>query len=178
MDEERIDPGHKGIRDVLRVVGPIVLGIGVLLTVVAFVSFFAAFGGSGPPKYFWCGFIGLPMMALGGVMTKLGYIGKITRYMSGEISPVAKDTINYVGTESREGIKAVASAIGEGLRGTGAGAAGTKVRCHKCNELLEENAKFCSNCGAAIVKNKECPGCRELNDPDAKFCDNCGYRFI
>ena len=128
MEEERIDPGHKGIRDVLRVAGPIVLGMGVLLTVVAFVSFFTAFGGHGPPKYFWCGFIGLPMIAAGGAMTKFGYMGKVARYVSGEISPVAKDTINYVGTESREGIKAVASAIGDRLRGESTGTAGTTPR--------------------------------------------------
>ncbi|MBN2271824.1 MAG: zinc-ribbon domain-containing protein, partial [Sedimentisphaerales bacterium] len=53
----------------------------------------------------------------------------------------------------------------------------TKIRCHKCNALLEEDAKFCSKCGAPLSKTKPCPQCRELNDPDAKFCDNCGHDF-
>jgi len=174
-DEERIDPGHKGIRDVLRIVGPIVLITGILLFVVAIVNFFMAFGGSEPPKYFWCGFLAIPLMFAGGVMTSYGFIGKLARYQAGEMGPVVKDTFNYVARESQDGIRSVASAIGEGLRG--AGAAGTKVRCHKCNELLDQGAKFCSSCGAAIIKSKECPKCKELNDPDAKFCDNCGYRF-
>jgi RNA polymerase subunit RPABC4/transcription elongation factor Spt4 len=38
-------------------------------------------------------------------------------------------------------------------------------------------AKFCSECGAAMEKSKACPNCKELNDPDAKFCDNCGNTF-
>jgi len=112
-------------------------------------------------------------------------MGKVARYAAGEMAPVGKDTFNYVAKGTQEGVKAFAGALGEGLSeglggGLGIGAVaggGVKVRCHKCNELLEDDAKFCSNCGAAISKSKACPQCSELNDPDAKFCDNCGYRY-
>jgi len=76
---------------------------------------------------------------------------------------------------TREGVKAVAGAIGQGLREGGLGGAPqTVVRCHKCNALAQADAKFC---GQSLGKTKPCPGCRELNDPDAKFCDNCGHAF-
>ena len=110
-DSSKIDPGHSGIRDVLRVVGPIVLGLGLLLIVIGMVSFFAAMTSFGdPPKYFWCCFLGGPLVFVGIVMTAYGYMGKVARYTAGEMAPVAKDTFNYIATESKEGITAVASA--------------------------------------------------------------------
>ena len=42
MEEEKIDPGHGGIRDVLRVVGPIVAVIGLIFGIVGIASFFSA----------------------------------------------------------------------------------------------------------------------------------------
>ena len=182
MEEEKIDPGHGGIRDVLRVVGPIVAVIGLIFGIVGIASFFSAFGGSGPPRQFWCAFVGMPLLAVGIALTKFGYMGKFARYVAGEIAPVGKDTFNYMADGTKDGIKTVAKAIGEGLGGAlgGAAAAGparTKVRCHKCNSLVAEDSKFCGNCGAAVAKTKACPQCSELNDPDAKFCDNCGHNF-
>ena len=139
-----------------------------------------------PPVLFVLGFFGLPVMSAGTVMTFLGYMGKIARYMQAETAPVAKDTFNYMADGTREGVTAVASAVGEGLAagiGTvGGGQAGsaeeiTRVRCRKCGFLETADAKFCSGCGAAMQKDKLCPGCNELNDADARFCDNCGHAF-
>ena len=179
-DSSRIDPGHSGIRDVLRIVGPILLLIGIGLIATAIINFAMAFGGSEPPRLFWCFFLAFPFLIVGTPMTQFGYMGKVARYTAGEMAPVAKDTFNYVATESKEGITAVASAIGEGLTAGGVALGGENkesVRCHKCNSVQDADAKFCDDCGTALLKNKQCPGCDELNDPDAKFCDNCGHDF-
>lgn len=176
----KIDPGHNKPRNVLRIVGPIILGLGVLLIVIGIASFFMSMGGFEPPKYFWCAFLGIPLVFVGGVMTQFGYMGKVARYAAGEMAPVAKDTFNYVATESKEGITAVAGAIGQGLKDGGISLGAEikdYVRCHKCNSIQDADAKFCDDCGTTLVKNKQCPICNELNDPDAKFCDNCGHRF-
>ena len=180
-DQNKIDPNHNSIRDLCRIIGPLMLVVGILFIAVGMISFFAAFGGSGPPKLFWCAFIGMPLAAFGSIITKIGYMGKIARYMSGEISPVAKDTFNYMADGTQQGVKTVATAIGQGI-GAGVAAAGggepqTIIRCHKCNNTQEEDAKFCSDCGTPLEKSKPCPSCNELNDPDAKFCDNCGKNF-
>ncbi len=180
MQDKQIDPEHRSIRDTLRIVGPIVAGAGVLLIIIGIISFFMAFGGSGPPKYFWCAFLGMPLTFAGAVMTSYGYMGKVMRYQAQEMAPVAKDTFNYMADGTQEGIKTVAGAIGQGLREGGFGSStGTeaKVRCHKCNALNEPDAKFCDQCGGAMAKSKPCPQCNEVNDPDAKFCDNCGYAY-
>ncbi|MHC4743870.1 MAG: zinc ribbon domain-containing protein [Planctomycetota bacterium] len=184
MEEEKINPGHRGMRDTLRVVGPIVGVIGLIFIIIGLVSFFSSMGSFGPPKYFWCAFVGGPILIVGIALTKFGYMGKVARYMAGEIAPVGKDTFNYMADGTKDGVKTLATAIGSGLGAGIAGASGavsggqeTKVRCHKCNELVDEDAKFCNECGVPLSKSKPCPQCSELNDGDAKFCDNCGHNF-
>lgn len=171
--EDPIDPGHKGPQNLFRVLGPVVLGLGLFLIVIAFVDFFLAFGA----KLFWCFFLAMPLIFVGGVMCQFGYAGKVARYMAQEMAPVSKDTFNYLADGTQEGVKTVAAAVGQGLAAGGValgGKAATKVRCHKCNALAEEGARFCPQCGSPLGKTKPCPNCRELNDPDARFCDNCG----
>jgi RNA polymerase subunit RPABC4/transcription elongation factor Spt4 len=179
MHDRQIDPGHGSIQRILRIVGPILVGMGVLLIAIGIGSFFMAFGGSGPPKYFWCAFAGMPLLFVGGVMTSLGFMGKVARYQAQEMAPVAKDAFNYMAEGTQEGIETVAGALGRGLRAGGlAGDSKTMIRCHKCNALVDADAKFCDQCGQSLEKNKPCPQCRELNDPDARFCDNCGYKYV
>jgi RNA polymerase subunit RPABC4/transcription elongation factor Spt4 len=177
MEDKKLDPGHNKLRDFFRVAGPLVALAGLIFMAVGLVSFFSAFGSFEPPRYFWCAFVGVPLLGVGMVLCKLGYMGKVIRYVAGEVAPVGKDTINYMAEGTKEGIKTMAQAIGEGLGAAGAAGAEAKVRCHKCNDLVEEDAKFCGQCGTTLGKTKACPSCQELNDPDAKFCDNCSHRF-
>jgi RNA polymerase subunit RPABC4/transcription elongation factor Spt4 len=175
--ENSIDPGHSGPRDLFRILGPLILGVGIVLLVIALVDFFSGFGSMRMPSVPWLPFIALPMMFIGGVLSMLGFMGRIARYQAQEMAPVAKDTFNYMADGTKEGVKTVASAVGQGLAAGGVAIGGkpaTKVRCHKCNALAEEGDKFCPQCGSPLAKTKPCPNCRELNDPDAKFCDNCG----
>ena len=169
-----IDRGHSGKQQVLRVVGPLVLLVGGIFMLVGLVDFFSAFGGGGAPTKFWCLFAGMPFLFVGGALTMYGFMGSVARYAAGEMAPVAKDTFNYMADGTQEGVKTVASAIGEGLS-AGMGRGGeVGVRCPKCNETCDGDAKFCDECGGALTKSKACGVCGELNDGDAKFCDECG----
>lgn len=170
-----IDPRHEQIRRVLRWAGISLLIAGVALFVVGIVSFFRAFGGSEPPRHFWCAFLGMPLMFVGGVLTSYGFLGSFLRYSAQETAPVGKDTFNYLAEGTKDSVKTLASAVGEGLRaGSPSASASPQIRCHKCNNANPSDAKFCNECGAPLGKTKACPSCKELNDPDAKFCDNCG----
>ncbi|MBT7167155.1 MAG: zinc-ribbon domain-containing protein [Victivallales bacterium] len=170
-----IDPGHNSKRAVLRVVGPCMVAIGLIFVAIGLVSFFSAFGGGGPPKYFWCAFIGLPMTALGGTVCMFAFMGAVGRYGAAETAPVAKDTINYMADGTKGAMRTMATAMGEGLRsGMNAADAGVQ-RCPSCGESNEANAKFCKSCGVPMAK--ACGACGEANDPDAKFCDNCGGKL-
>lgn len=177
MPVSQIDPGHNSVRNTLRVAGPVVAMAGLGFMIVGFADFFRAFGGSGEPRLFWCLFVGMPLLFVGLVLSSYGYMGKVLRYTAEEMAPAGKDTFNYMAEGTREGIKTVAGAIGQGLREGGLGGSQTMVRCHKCNALTQADTKFCGQCGQALGKTKPCPGCRQLNDPDARFCDNCGHAF-
>lgn len=175
--ENPIDPGHRAPRDLFRILGPIILGLGILMIVISMVEFFSLFGSMREPRFIWMPFLGIPLLFVGGVMTQFGYMGKVARYMAQEMAPVGKDTFNYVADGTKDGVQTVAAAVGQGLATGGVALGGkpaTKVRCHKCNALAEDGAKFCPQCASPLGKTKPCPNCRELNDPDAKFCDNCG----
>ncbi len=178
MEEEKIDPGHSSPRTILRIIGPIVLIIGVIFALAGFISVFSSVNDfqMGPPKNFWCLFVGFPLIFIGLVMCQFGFMGKVARYVAGETAPVGKDVFNYAADGTKEGIKTIASAVGEGL-GIKGGINQAKIKCHKCGNLNDEAAKFCSSCGVSLAKTKPCPKCNELNDPDAKFCDNCGFNF-
>ena len=171
-----LDPNqYSGLRGALRVMGPLVVIVGVIFMIVGFVDFFGAMNSRsfGGPRLFWCFFVGMPLIAIGGAMTKFAYLGSIFRYISGETSPVARDTFNYIADGTTDSIKNIATAVGSGLREVGVGGR-IVIRCHKCNAENPADAKFCNRCGAELGKTIPCPECNELNDPDARFCDNCG----
>jgi hypothetical protein len=117
MNEDRLQsPQQAGIRRQLRRWGLLVLGIGGLLTLIGIGSFFASFGSFGPPRFFWCAFLGMPLLFFGGAMTMFGFMGAIQRYVAGESAPVAKDVVNYMGENIQTGVKAIATAVTEGIK--------------------------------------------------------------
>ena len=182
MDEQfKIDPGHGGPRAFFRVAGPILVGLGVFLFALGIIGFFAAFGSMSRPHFMWAPFVGIPLLAVGGWMCQFGYAGRVARYMAEEMAPVGKDTFNYMAEGTQHGVQTVARGAAQGLAEGGVSLGGnraeTKVRCHKCSALLDVDARFCDQCGAALAKTKPCPRCDEQNDPDARFCDNCGYAY-
>jgi ribosomal protein L40E len=214
MEPNAIDPRHSGPRTVLRTLGPVLIIVGVILLIVGVTKMFGIgqssrampsfntpfetaardmhndFDSTRDRSFGGFGIVALGMLctAVGIGMTSYGYMGRVARYVAGEIAPVGVDTFNAVAAGSQNGIRTVSKAIGEGLgqavgaARAGVAAAGTDsasagkvvVRCHKCNADNAAGAKFCAQCGAALGKTKPCPKCGELNDPDAKFCDNCG----
>lgn len=172
---DKIDPKHQQTRSTLRLVGILLIVVGGTFLVVGLVDFFRAFAGDGDPRYFWCGFVGMPILFVGLVLTSYGFMSSVMRYSAREGAPVAKDTFNYMAEGTRDSVKTLASAVGEGLRaGAPPAEDAQRIRCHKCNQANDVGAKFCSGCGTSLGKTKACPACHELNDPDAKFCDNCG----
>jgi hypothetical protein len=108
-------PQHNTIRTVLRVCGPLVGALGLIFTIVGFGSFFSSFDGFEPAGYFWCAFVGLPLLFVALVMCMFGYVGAFYRYYAGEAAPVAKDAVNYMGEKVQPGVKAVAKAVTEGI---------------------------------------------------------------
>lgn len=51
------------------------------------------------------------------------------------------------------------------------------MKCKECGAELNEGAKFCEECGAAVPQNRLCPDCGTESPSFAKFCFNCGRPF-
>jgi hypothetical protein len=148
----RPDPSldqQANVRSFLRIGGPILLVIGLLLTLAGMASFFSAFGTFGAmPTNFWMAFIGLPLTAIGAAMTKAGYLGPATRYVAGEVTPTIRDTLGSLG-------------IG-----------GSVQACASCGAENDADSRFCDSCGKPL--SRACASCGAENDADARFCDGCG----
>jgi hypothetical protein len=143
-EEDRIDPHHRSRRALLRFLGVSLVVLGLLFTVCGVASFFTSFGTFEPPRYFWCAFVGLPLLAVGAAICQFAYFGSVFRFFAGESAPVAKDTFNYMAEGTQEGVRTVAKAIREGL-------SGQEVQCPRCQQANAATANFCSNCGAALA---------------------------
>jgi protein-S-isoprenylcysteine O-methyltransferase Ste14 len=109
-------PKHKGTRSFLRVAGPLVAAVGLVFLIVGMASFFSAFGGSGSPRLFWCCFVGLPLLFVGGAMCMFGFVGAVARYTAAEQVPVATDAINDLAEGTQGAVKTVARAVAEGVK--------------------------------------------------------------
>ena len=114
------------------------------------------------------------MIGIGAAICKFAFLGSVSRYVAGEVAPVGKDVVNYMTDGTKDAVRKVASAVGEGLRSGQAGKESRVIRCAACHEDNEDDARFCKACGAGLAQSKVCPSCAEPNDLDARFCDNCG----
>jgi ribosomal protein L40E len=176
-DARDIDPKHDEVRGLLRVVGPLVSALGIMLIVIGFASLLSSMGTFEPPRFFWCSFVGIPVLFLGLVMTVPAYMGVVGRYVSAEAAPVQKDTFNYLSEGTSEGVRRLAEAAGEGFStGVAGQEAARGVICPKCETLNPPGAQHCSRCGAGLVP-KTCPRCRERNVAHARFCNQCGAQL-
>jgi len=145
------DPGLRNqatVRSYLRIGGFVTVGLGVVLTAIALISFFSAFGTFSAPTNFWMAILGLPLIAIGSWMLRAGYLGPASRYVAGEVTPTLADTLGALG-------------VGP-----------AKVVCPTCGGANAPDARFCDDCGTALERT--CAACGAGNAGDAAFCRSCG----
>lgn len=182
--DSQINPRHREVRRALRVVGPVLGAVGLLLTILGFGSFLSAVSSafhqatfqSGPPtKFVWCAFVGLPLLFAGAAVSMFAFSSAILRFYSAESAPVVSDTFNVMADQARKGVRTMARAIGEGI--VAASAAGVKegvLVCDRCGTAIDGRANFCTQCGAPSKRVKNCPRCGTANESNARFCGHCG----
>jgi len=108
-------PAQNSIRTALRITGPVVLLGGLVCVIISAVSVFASAGSFGASRYFWLGFIGLPLMFVGGVLCQFGFFGAVARFIAGESAPIAADTVNCLAEETKGAVEKVAQAAAKGV---------------------------------------------------------------
>lgn len=140
---------HLALRRVLRVVGPIVLLLGLTLFLLAPILAMTSSSFDGPPGWMFVATpIGVLLCPVGFALTMAGWGSAVARFHMREMSPVVKDTANYLGETTQPAVRAAASAIAEGLR-EGATAAGY---CSACGDSLSAGDKFCDQCGSSVAE--------------------------
>jgi len=95
----KTEQDHSTKRNAIRILGIISLLVGIPLLLTGVVSFFESFGTFQRPKYFWCAFIGLPMMGFGIMLLKAGFLGVAATYVSDEVTPVVIKAARHIGSE-------------------------------------------------------------------------------
>lgn len=168
-----INPEAGTQRAALRTFGFLLVVPGAILTLVGVVSFFSGFG-DGPqfgepqgPRYFWCAFLGIPLLGVGMNLLRLGYLGTVTRYVAGEIEPAASDTLNTMARNTAPAARDFARAVREGL------AASHGAACPHCGSIDPGSGEFCDDCGKPVTA-AACPKCAGSNAAGARFCTHCG----
>lgn len=159
------DPKHNKTRKILKIIGPIVLGIGIIFFLIGIIDFFSAFNGMGTPTLFWACFVGIVFIGIGSTLTGFGFMKNVGGYVASQSAPILSDTVNYVADNISDSIADTANKVKKCSSKT----------CPKCGAINDENDKFCSNCGTPLTK--KCPKCQNENNIDSKFCSNCGEKL-
>ena len=154
---------HEKTKLTFKIVGLCLLVLGIIFTAVGFISFFSAMSSFDPPKYFWCAFLGLPLLGLGGMLTMFGFKSEMSRYIKNESIPV----INEASEELSPAIKSVASTVKESLD--------TKEILCSCGKENDADSKYCSACGKPLFT--VCPNCNKELEQDSAFCNACGQKL-
>lgn len=131
-------------RRAFRVLGCVVLAAALVLIVVGALDFFSAMNSFEGPSKFWMLFLGVPLLAVGAWLLQAGFLGAGARYASGEVSPVVKETAEYL-------------TDGQGLTHLGvrdqpsADARADGPYCRSCGRRNDADDRFCGGCGAALA---------------------------
>ena len=124
-------------RNVLRVLGVVLLAAGLYLVVTGGMQFLddmdsgSVDSGPGPVRRLGAGGF-LCVFGIGAL--NAGFLGAQARYAAGETMPVVKDSAEYLSD-------------GEGVLGIGRAAG---PFCSKCGVRNDRDARFCDGCGAQL----------------------------
>lgn len=154
---------HEKVKKSLKIIGAVLALCGLVLTVIAFVSFFSAFNDpeGGMPKLFFLAFVGMPMLGIGAAMLSFAFHREVGRYVKNESMPFVK--------EAGEELAPTVGKIADAVRGK------STVKCAYCHTDNDADGKFCKNCGKLL--GKTCEYCGATVDSDSEFCKNCGRKL-
>lgn len=146
MDQYNLNEKSK-TRNVLKIVGPITLGVGLLFLIIAMVDFFGIFNGNGGfPTLFFLVFIGLPLIEFGAVLTFVGNRKGMPRYTTNRPRPSNLANIDYrYGPTASKYKNAPEDSAPENNPSNP-----KKVKCRSCGGLSNPGTTYCSHCGQLL----------------------------
>lgn len=157
---------HESIKKVLKVIGPIILVVGIVLFITTIINMTSMASDTFGMTVF-TGFGGVACIGIGSICTSVGYGREIAKYGVDEYGPVAKDVHkDYI----RPMMKETAKDIKDVIHGDD-----KVIVCPSCGASNQEGSKFCDQCGRTLVKT--CPSCNKAVSEDALYCPKCGTRL-
>lgn len=102
---------HDSRHALFRGAGVVITLVGCIFMLVGGIDFFSAFGTFHSPTKFWCFFVGMPLLALGANLLRLGYMGAVSRYVAEETIPVLRDSAVDVAEGLRPTIRDIAADV-------------------------------------------------------------------
>lgn len=132
-----------GVRTTFRVLGVVITGTALVFLLIGGVDFFSSMNSWEGPTKFWMFFVGVPMLGVGGWCLQAGFLGVGARYVSGEVSPVAKDTAAYL-TDGK-------GLLNLGVREPAPTAPESGPYCRTCGTRNDADARFCDSCGTVMA---------------------------
>ena len=139
--------GQSGWRNLFRVVGVVLLVVGLVFLGLGLQSFFSAFGNDDPdagfPSRFWMVFVGVLLIAPAGWFLQAGFMGAAARYAAGETAPTVKDSAAYL--TDGEGVLGIGRTVDDHESKAGG------PFCSKCGTRNDTDASYCDSCGAALA---------------------------
>ena len=157
---------HESIKKVLKVIGPIILVVGIVLFITTIINMTSMSSDTFGMTVF-TDFGGVACIGIGSICTSIGYGREIAKYGVDEYGPVAKDVHkDYI----RPMMKETAKDIKDVIHGDD-----KVIVCPSCGASNQEGSKFCDQCGKALVKT--CPSCSEVISENALYCPKCGTRL-
>ena len=204
LNEETYKKGKKNLKAIgiiLTIVGVILLVVGVILLIKGFKNFTSLSGmdvnhvfneGQSRVGYMagggFCAVIGLAMCVVGIRLILVAHAREIAAFGASTIAPVAGETAGYmvnavtpsiskaVETMSESIAKGVSKGKNENVKATENLAKEKQLKCPKCGELNDVDAKFCNNCGVKFKQVRFCNKCGKKLSNDDKFCSSCGEK--
>jgi hypothetical protein len=142
---------HEQTRFGLRILGFILISIGIPLAIIGVVFFFELMTNSSSlsfdesaalgAKVF--GFLasGMLLIAFGSTVLRFGYLGKVSKYIADETGPA-------ISSVSKSVFKGVKEAGGVDLNVQSNQK--VMIKCRSCGTLNDEDAIYCDKCGAQL----------------------------
>jgi len=147
------------------------LVVGGVFSAIGLSSLFISVGTADQPHYFWCFYIGGPVIAIGFALLSYGCMGEATQH-SAPRAPLTDWLDHDEGTTASP-----PSSTGTGTDAATPAVGTTSILCPQCGHTNHDAAKFCETCGTPLENAKACPKCHALSGPDALYCHHCGHEF-
>ena len=138
-------------RNSLKIIGSILIIIGIPLAIIGFSSiiilqanFFSLSleeSSALSAQAFGCLVPGMFLTVIGLGVLRVGYVGKMSKYIADETGPA----ISSVTKSITSGIKE-----GGGIDITGHSDTVIRIKCRNCGTLNDEEATYCDNCGSQL----------------------------